>query len=146
MRNWTRRARRRHTASRSSAAPAWRSAIRRNGSPRWRRSIATRRAIGRFVAASIVLAGADGAVEIAALARRAGLRVFELNVGAPHASEATPGAIVQETDPARLAELVARVRAATEGMALWVKLSGLSASLPALALGGFAGRARTRFA
>ena len=36
------------------------------------------------------------------MARRAGLRVFELNVGAPHASEATPGAIVQETDPARL--------------------------------------------
>jgi len=89
---------------------------------------------GRFVAASLVLAGADGAVTIAALARRAGLRVFELNVGAPHASEATPGAIVQETDPARLGELVGRVRAATDGMALWVKLTGLSANLPALAL------------
>lgn len=88
----------------------------------------------RFVAASLVLASADGAVAIAAQARRAGLRVFELNVGAPHASEATPGAIVQETDPARLGELVARVRAATEGMALWVKLTGLSANLPALAL------------
>ncbi len=89
---------------------------------------------GRFIAASIVLAGADGAVAIADLARRAGLRVFELNVGAPHASEATPGAIVQETDPARLGELVARVRAATDGMALWVKLTGLSSNLPALAL------------
>jgi dihydroorotate dehydrogenase (NAD+) catalytic subunit len=89
---------------------------------------------GRFVAASIVLASADGAVGIAGLARRAGLRVFELNVGAPHASEAAPGAIVQETDPARLGELVARVRAATDGMALWVRLSGLSASLPAQAL------------
>jgi dihydroorotate dehydrogenase len=89
---------------------------------------------GRFVAASLVLAGADGAVQIAAAARRAGLRVFELNVGAPHASEATPGAIVQETDPARLADLVCRVRAATDGMALWVKLTGLSANLPALAL------------
>jgi len=88
---------------------------------------------GRFVAASIVLAGADGAVAIAEEARRTGLRVFELNVGAPHASEASPGAIVQETDPARLGELVARVRAATDGMALWVKLTGLSANLPALA-------------
>jgi dihydroorotate dehydrogenase (NAD+) catalytic subunit len=87
----------------------------------------------RFVAASIVLGGADGAEDIARLARGAGLRVFELNVGAPHASEATPGAIVQETDPARLGELVARVRAATEGMQLWVKLTGLSANLPALA-------------
>ena len=58
----------------------------------------------------------------------------ELNVGAPHASEATPGAIAQETDPARLQALVARVRDATEGMQLWVKLTGLSANLPALAV------------
>jgi dihydroorotate dehydrogenase len=89
---------------------------------------------GRFVAASIVLAGADGAVTIAAMAREAGLRVLELNVGAPHASEASPGAIAQETDPARLRELVAQVRRVTEGMALWVKLTGLSANLPALAV------------
>ena len=89
---------------------------------------------GRFVAASIVLAGADGAEELARAARRARLRVFELNVGAPHASEAAPGAIAQETDPVRLGELVARIRAATEGMQLWVKLTGLSANLPALAL------------
>ena len=87
---------------------------------------------GRFVAASIVFAGADGA-EIARSAHRAGLRVFELNVGAPHASEATPGAIAQETDPARLGELVARA-SATDGMQFWVKLTGLSANLPALAL------------
>ena len=44
----------------------------------------------------------EGAISIAAAARLAGLRVFELNVGAPHASEAAPGAIVQETDPDRL--------------------------------------------
>jgi len=89
---------------------------------------------GRFLAASVVLAGADGAEAIAGIARRAGLRVFELNVGAPHASEATPGAIAQETDPARLRDLVARVRTASQGMQLWVKLTGLSANLPALAL------------
>jgi dihydroorotate dehydrogenase len=88
---------------------------------------------GQFVAASVVLAGADGAVALGGLARRAGLRVFELNVGAPHASEATPGAISQETDPARMGALIGRVRAATDGMALWVKLTGLSADLPALA-------------
>ncbi len=89
---------------------------------------------GRFVAASIVYAGAEGAEAFAAMARRAGLRVFELNVGAPHASEAAPGAITQETDPARLQALVARVRAATAGMALWVKLTGLSSNLPALSV------------
>ncbi|MSP00149.1 MAG: dihydroorotate dehydrogenase [Acetobacteraceae bacterium] len=91
-------------------------------------------AAGRFVAASIVFAGVEGAVEIAGMARAAGLRVFELNVGAPHASEASPGAISQETDPARPRELVARVKAAAGDMALWVKLTGLSSNLPALAL------------
>lgn len=88
---------------------------------------------GRFVAASIVYAGAEGAVAIATLARAAGLRVFELNLGAPHASEAAPGAITQETDPRRLCDLVRDVRAVTPGMELWVKLTGLSANLPALA-------------
>ena len=98
---------------------------------------------GRFVAASIVLAGTEGAVAIAAMAREAGLRVFELNVGAPHASEATPGAISQETDPARLRDLVVQVRRATEGMALWVKLTGLSPNLPALAVAARDGGADT---
>ena len=88
----------------------------------------------KFVAASIVYAGPQGAVSIAAMARQAGLRVFELNVGAPHASEAAAGAIVQETDPARLTDLVRQVRAATGGMQLWVKLTGLSSNLPALAV------------
>lgn len=96
---------------------------------------------GQFVAASIVYAGPAGAVAIAHAARQAGLRVFELNVGAPHASEATPGAIVQETDPARLRSLVAEVRAACEGMQLWVKLTGLSGNLPALALAASEGGA-----
>jgi dihydroorotate dehydrogenase (NAD+) catalytic subunit len=90
-------------------------------------------ATGRFVAASIVYAETPGAVAIAAKAREAGLRVLDLNVGAPHASEAAPGAISQETDPARLRELVAEMRRASEGMQLWVKLTGLSSNLPALA-------------
>lgn len=91
-------------------------------------------ASGRFVAASLVLGGAEGAVTIAGMAYAAGLRVFELNVGAPHASEATPGAIANETDPAALRGLVERVRAVTPGMQLWVKLTGLSSNLPAQAL------------
>jgi dihydroorotate dehydrogenase len=89
---------------------------------------------GRFVAASLVYAGPDGARAIAGQARRAGLRVFELNLGAPHAAEAAPGAIAQETDPDRLRALVAAVREETRGMALWVKLTGLSSNLPALAV------------
>ena len=67
--------------------------------------------------------------------------MFELNVGAPHASEATPGVIAQETDPDSLRTLVGRVRAVTAGMQLWVKLSGLSSNLPALALAASQGGA-----
>ena len=88
---------------------------------------------GQFVAGSIVFAGRDGAVAIAGAAAQAGLRVFELNVGAPHASEAAAGAIRQENDPARLRALVADVREACGPMQLWVKLSGLADDLPALA-------------
>lgn len=88
---------------------------------------------GRFVAASLVLGDAAAAERIAGLACTAGLRVFELNVGAPHAAEAAPGVISQETEPAALAAMVGRVRAAVPGMQLWVKLTGLSANLPALA-------------
>ena len=89
---------------------------------------------GSFVAASIVLASHEGAEQMAGLARSAGLRLFELNVGAPHASEAQPGAIALETNPESLRVLVRRVRAATHDMQLWVKLTGLSNNLPALAL------------
>lgn len=87
----------------------------------------------QFVAGSIVLGGADGAVELAQLARQSGLRVFELNVGAPHAAEAQPGAIGSETEPAHLRALVRRVRGALGEMNLWVKLTGLATNLPDLA-------------
>jgi dihydroorotate dehydrogenase len=96
---------------------------------------------GRFVAASIVLGSADGAEALAEQARREGVRLFELNVGAPHAAEARAGAIALETDPERLRELVARVRTVFAGAALWVKLTGLSTNLPALAVAAKGGGA-----
>jgi dihydroorotate dehydrogenase len=115
-----------------------RSGLTQRGTAEWFDAIAAldreARAEGKFVAASLVYAGSHGAVSIAAIARQAGLRVFELNVGAPHASEAVPGAIAQETDPDRLTDLVRRVRVVTEGMQLWVKLTGQSSNLPALAM------------
>ena len=89
---------------------------------------------GRFVGASVVLGSPEGAEALARGVRRAGVRLFELNVGAPHAPEARPGAIALETDPERLRSLVKCVRAALGDAVLWVKLSGLSTNLPALAL------------
>jgi dihydroorotate dehydrogenase len=88
---------------------------------------------GQFVAGSIVLGSRDGAIEIIRAARRAGLRVFELNVGAPHAAEARPGAISAQTEAAELRSLVAEARAAAGDMILWVKLTGLAPNIPSLA-------------
>jgi dihydroorotate dehydrogenase len=88
---------------------------------------------GQFVAGSIVLGGRDGALDIIRQARRVGLRVFELNVGAPHAAEAQPGAISARTEAADLANLVAEAREAAGDMVLWVKLTGLAPNIPSLA-------------
>jgi dihydroorotate dehydrogenase len=59
-----------------------------------------------YVVASLIVADVDEAVRLARLVEQAGLRWLELNVGAPHAEESTPGAIRTGV------ELVARVRAA----------------------------------
>jgi dihydroorotate dehydrogenase (NAD+) catalytic subunit len=98
------------------------------------------RAEGRFVAASIILGEPEAAVDLARLAGAKGVRIVEFNVGAPHASEAKPGAITIEADAARLAAIVVRMKAACGGI-LWVKLNGLTDNLPALAIAAKAGGA-----
>ena len=87
---------------------------------------------GRYVAASVVLANADAAAKIAAQAQSQGIRLFELNVGAPHGAEAASGAITIETHADRLRDTVAKVRAAFQGT-LWVKLGGVGGDAGALA-------------
>ena len=87
---------------------------------------------GQFVAGSVILGHVDPAIELCALAEKAGLRVLEFNMGAPHASEAKPGSITIETDPARVAAIVGRIRAVFSGQ-LWIKLTGLSSDLVPLA-------------
>jgi len=86
-----------------------------------------------YVIASLVLADLDRCVEMARAIEAAGLRILELNVGAPHGNEAAPGAIVLERDAARVRTIVGRVRAAVR-MPLWVKLTGQSEDVAALAL------------
>jgi dihydroorotate dehydrogenase (NAD+) catalytic subunit len=126
-----------HRPAPNGASLFCRSGLAQRGAAEWFGALATidREAIstGRFVAASIVLGSPEGAERLAALARLSGLRVLELNVGAPHAAEAAPGAIGQETEVASLAKLVSRVRIAARDMQLWVKLTGLATNLPALA-------------
>jgi dihydroorotate dehydrogenase len=85
----------------------------------------------RFVAASIIPASLDPAVELAHHADGAGIRVLELNIGSPQSLEAAPGTILLESDEARLKHVVGRVRAAFGGQ-LWVKLPGLGTNLAEL--------------
>lgn len=82
-------------------------------------------ATSQFVAASIVLGDASAAADLATLAQHHGLRILELNVGAPHGPEAARGAITLETDATKLERVVRAVRERFAGQ-LWVKLSGLS--------------------
>jgi dihydroorotate dehydrogenase (NAD+) catalytic subunit len=86
-----------------------------------------------YVVASLILADLDRCVEMARVVEQNGLRVLELNIGAPHGPEAAPGAIVLERDTERVRAIVARLRAAVR-LPLWVKLTGQSENVVGLAL------------
>jgi len=81
-----------------------------------------------YVVPSLIVADVDEAVRLARSCEAAGLRWLELNVGAPHAEEATPGAIATGV------ELVERVRAAVS-IPLTVKLRVGDSVAEALAAG-----------
>lgn len=86
-----------------------------------------------YVVASLILADLDRCVEMARAVEHAGIRVLELNIGAPHGNEAVPGAIVLEKNSERVRGIVSRVRAAVK-LPLWVKLTGQSEDVMSLAL------------
>jgi dihydroorotate dehydrogenase (NAD+) catalytic subunit len=81
-----------------------------------------------YVVPSLIVADVDEAVRLARLCEAEGLRWLELNVGAPHAEEASPGAIATGV------ELVARVRSAIS-IPLTVKLRAGDSVTDALAAG-----------
>jgi len=92
-----------------------------------------------YAVASLILAALDPAIEMARAVEAAGVRILELNIGTPYASQAR-GAVATELDPARVTTIVAAVRAAIK-IPLWVKLTGQSERVPDLARAAFAARA-----
>jgi dihydroorotate dehydrogenase len=72
---------------------------------------------------SLIVAGIDEAARMAKELEAAGLRWLELNVGAPHAGEAAPGAIRSAGAADEVAALVGPVRQAVS-IPLTVKLPG----------------------
>ena len=63
---------------------------------------------------------------------QAGLRILELNIGTPYATQAARHAVSTELDPARVTEIVSAVRKAVS-IPLWVKITGQSERVPDLA-------------
>ena len=92
-----------------------------------------------YAVASLILAALDPAIEMARAVEAAGVRILELNIGTPYASQAR-GAVATELDPASVTTIVAAVRAAIK-IPLWVKLTGQSERVPDLARAAFAARA-----
>ncbi|NKE48106.1 dihydroorotate dehydrogenase [Roseomonas frigidaquae] len=87
---------------------------------------------GQYVIGSIILANLDVACDLARQYQAAGIRILELNIGAPHGDEAVPGAIIQERAAGRVREITARLRAAV-AIPLWIKLTGQSEDVAGLA-------------
>lgn len=88
-----------------------------------------------YVVASVILADLPATVTMAKQIEQAGLRIFELNIGTPYASEAK-GVVATELDPRRVSDIVSAVRAAVS-IPLWVKISGQSERVPDIAAAAF---------
>ena len=85
-----------------------------------------------FVVGSLVVADPSEAVRMAKEMEAAGLRWLEVNVGAPHASEAAPGAICAAGEAGGVRDLVAPIREAVS-VPVTVKLGAEGAPLEAAA-------------
>ena len=85
-----------------------------------------------YVLANLILADLDECARMAKQVEQAGLRVLVLNVGAPHGGEAASGAIVLEKSSDRIKVIVRKIRE-TVSIPLWVKLTGQSEDVAALA-------------
>jgi dihydroorotate dehydrogenase len=93
-----------------------------------------------IVVASIILSDLDRAVAMAKQIEQESLRVLELNIGTPYASQAAKGAVSTELLPERIATIVTAVRSAVS-IPVWVKITGQSERVPDLAGAAFDARA-----
>jgi dihydroorotate dehydrogenase (NAD+) catalytic subunit len=93
------------------------------------------RADDSFAVASLILADLEPAVRMAKQVEQAGVRILELNIGTPYASQAK-GIVSTELDPERVSKIVSAVRNAVS-IPLWVKITGQSERVPDLAAAAF---------
>ncbi|MET0219960.1 MAG: tRNA-dihydrouridine synthase [Tardiphaga sp.] len=93
------------------------------------------RQVDSFAVASLIVADLARAVDMARQVEQAGVRILELNIGTPYASQAE-GVVSTELDPARVSVIVGAVRQAI-GIPLWVKITGQSERVPELAAAAY---------
>lgn len=95
------------------------------------------KAMDSYAVASLIVADLTNAVAMAKQIEQAGVRVLELNIGTPYATQAR-GVVSTELEPERVTQIVSTVRAAIK-LPLWVKITGQSERVPDLAAAAFAG-------
>jgi dihydroorotate dehydrogenase (NAD+) catalytic subunit len=100
------------------------------------------RACDTVAIASLIFADMDQALNMARQIEQAGIRVLELNIGTPYASEAKKGTVTTELNPQRVESIVSTVRKAVS-IPLWVKTTGQSERVPELADAAFRGGAES---
>jgi dihydroorotate dehydrogenase (NAD+) catalytic subunit len=93
------------------------------------------KSLDSYAVASLILAELDPALRMARAIEQAGIRILELNIGTPYASQAR-GVVATELDPDRVGAIVTAVRAAVS-IPLWVKITGQSERVPDLAAAAF---------
>ena len=100
----------------------------------WLKSIAKFDKIAKehnaYVAASLIPEKLEYLCLYAELAEKLGIRILELNVGAPHGVEAKEGILVA-LEQQRVKDIVSKVRQIYNG-SLWVKVAGLSEDVSSL--------------
>jgi dihydroorotate dehydrogenase (NAD+) catalytic subunit len=89
-----------------------------------------------FVVGSLILSDLDRAVAMAKHIESAGIRILELNIGTPYASQSARGAVSTELLPERIEEIGRTIRSAVT-IPVWVKITGQSERVPDLAQSAF---------
>lgn len=85
-----------------------------------------------YAIASLIPASVDKLIEHAIEIEKAGIRILEVNVGAPHGDEAASGAILLEREAENISQITRKLREAVD-MPLWIKLTGQSQAIPSMA-------------
>ncbi len=93
------------------------------------------KAMDAYAIASVIVADLATAIGMAKQVEQAGVRMLELNIGTPYASQAR-GVVSTELEPERVTAIVSAVRKEIR-IPLWVKITGQSERVPDLAAAAF---------